>query len=179
MRVCVFSGSSNGAREQYAQAARDLADALAKRRCTVVYGGTNLGLMLELANAALAAGARVEGIITDQFLAEGIGHTALTEIVVAKTMHERKLTMFERSDAFIALPGGAGTLDELFESWTWRQIGIHSKPVGLLNTLGYYDGLIAFLEHAAREAFLKREYIDMLSVEDTPVKLLDAMGVAI
>jgi uncharacterized protein (TIGR00730 family) len=177
MRVCVFSGSSDGVGEDYALAARELAAALVNRGCTIVYGGTNLGLMLELADAALSHNGRVEGVITEQFLSEGIGHAGLSEIVVATSMHDRKMQMFNRSDAFIALPGGAGTLDEFFESWTWRQIGIHSKPVGLVNTLGYYDKLIEFLNHASDQGFLKRDYIAMLSVESSPVKLLDEMGI--
>jgi hypothetical protein len=173
--ICVFAGSSTGNRKEYAAAARELGSALAKRDLGVVYGGGHVGLMGQLADEALAAGGRVIGVITEALLAKEVGHKGLTELRVVKSMHERKATMADLADGFVALPGGFGTLDEFFEAITWAQLGIHRKPCGLLNIANYFDGLLAFIDHSVAEAFVRREYRDMLSVSTTPAGLLDLM----
>jgi len=154
-RVCVFCGASAGRGEAYAAAARGLGRALAERGIGVVYGGGRVGLMGLVADGALEAGGEVIGVITRLLMDKELGHTGVAELVVAETMHERKARMAELADAFIALPGGLGTLDELFEILAWAQLGIHSKPVGLLNTAGFYDSLMVFLDHVERELFLR------------------------
>jgi len=170
--VCVFCGSNPGARHVYAEAARALGRMLAERGLRLVYGGAAVGLMGTLADAALAAGGNVVGVIPGVLVAREIAHAGLTEIRVVDSMHERKSVMAELSDGFIALPGGAGTLEELFEVWTWSQLGLHRKPVGLLNVEGYFDALIAFLDHQTNERFMRREHRDMLLVDADPALLL-------
>ena len=170
--VCVFCGSNPGARHVYAEAARALGRTLAERGLRLVYGGAAVGLMGTLADAALAAGGNVVGVIPGVLVAREIAHAGLTEIRVVDSMHERKSVMAELSDGFIALPGGAGTLEELFEVWTWSQLGLHGKPVGLLNVEGYFDALIAFLDHQTDERFMRREHRDMLLVDADPALLL-------
>ena len=170
--VCVFCGSNPGARHVYAEAARALGRTLAERGLRLVYGGAAVGLMGTLADAALAAGGNVVGVIPGVLVAREIAHAGLTEIRVVDSMHERKSVMAELSDGFIALPGGAGTLEELFEVWTWSQLGLHRKPVGLLNVEGYFDALIAFLDHQTNERFMRREHRDMLLVDADPALLL-------
>ena len=170
--VCVFCGSNPGARLAYAEAARALGRTLVERGLRLVYGGAAVGLMGTLADAALAAGGTVVGVIPGTLVEREIAHAGLTEIRVVQSMHERKSVMAELSDAFIALPGGAGTLEELFEVWTWSQLGLHRKPVGLLNVEGYFDSLIAFLDHQTNERFMRREHRDMLLVADDPAVLL-------
>ena len=170
--VCVFCGSNPGARLAYAEAARALGRTLAKRGLRLVYGGAAVGLMGTLADAALAAGGTVVGVIPGTLVEREIAHAGLTEIRVVQSMHERKSVMAELSDGFVALPGGAGTLEELFEVWTWSQLGLHRKPVGLLNVEGYFDSLIAFLDHQTDERFMRREHRDMLLVADDPAVLL-------
>ena len=170
--VCVFCGSNPGARHVYAEAARALGRTLADRGLRLVYGGAAVGLMGTLADAALAAGGNVVCVIPGVLVAREIAHAGLTEIRVVDSMHERKSVMAELSDGFIALPGGAGTLEELFEVWTWSQLGLHRKPVGLLNVEGYFDALIAFLDHQTNERFMRREHRDMLLVDADPALLL-------
>lgn len=171
-RICVFCGSSPGARADYASAARRLGRVLAAQGLGVVYGGANVGLMAELANAVLAAGGELIGVIPRSLVERDVAHTGVTELRVVDTMHERKAMMTELADGFIALPGGLGTLDELFEILTWAQLGLHAKPCGLLNVAGYFDGLEAFLDHALRERFLRRAHRDLLLVGATPEDLL-------
>lgn len=154
-RVCVFCGASHGGRPEYSMAAFALGRGIAARGMTLVYGGGRAGLMGAVADAALAAGGKVIGVITTLLKDRELGHTGLTNLHIVDSMHERKSMMAEQADAFIALPGGLGTLDEIFEILAWAQLGIHSKPVGLLNTLGYYEPLMAFLDQADREKFLR------------------------
>ena len=174
-RVCVYAGSSSGARPEFAAAARELGTLLARRGIGVVYGGGNVGLMGALADAALAAGGEVIGVIPHHLAEKELGHTAVTQLHAVETMHERKARMAAESDGFIALPGGIGTIEELFESLTWLQLGLHAKPVGLLNVASYYDKLIAFLETMEAERFIRPEHRAMLLVESEPAPLLDRL----
>ncbi len=175
-RVCVFCGSNAGVRPEYADAARAVGRTLAARGLGLVFGGGNVGLMAEVANAALAQGGKVIGIIPDVLVLKELGHAGVTELHVVPSMHERKARMTELSDAFIALPGGLGTLEELFETLTWGQLGFHEKPVGLLNVLGYYDVLLRFLDHAVAEGFLKAKHRALLLPGDSTEALLDAFA---
>lgn len=172
-RVCVFCGSSEGGSPEYAGAARALAAELVGRGLGLVYGGGSVGLMGVLADAALARGGEVIGVIPRPLAAREIAHAGVSEMRVVESMHERKATMAGLVDGFIALPGGLGTLEETLEILTWAQLGIHRKPVGLLNVAGYYDGLLRMLGHAVREGFLRREYFALLLFADTPGELLD------
>lgn len=174
-RVCVFAGSSVGARAAYRHAAEELGRAIAGRRMGVVFGGGRIGLMGALADAALQAGGEVVGVIPAALEAKELGHTGLTELRVVRSMHERKATMADLADGFVALPGGWGTLDELFEILTWGQLGLHAKPCGLLNVDGYFDRLLAFMQHLMDERFVRPENAAMLSVATTPGALLDLM----
>lgn len=171
--VCVFCGSSNGNRPVYAESARRLGTLLAARGLGVVYGGAHCGLMGALADAALSAGGRVIGVIPEALQAKEIAHTGLTELRVVATMHERKALMAELADAFIALPGGFGTLDEFCEILTWAQLGIHRKPCGLLNLEGYYDPLLRLFDHAVGEGLLRRANRDMVIAETSIEALLE------
>jgi uncharacterized protein (TIGR00730 family) len=162
-----------GAREAYAEATRALGRAIASRRLRLVYGGAAVGLMGVLADAALKAGGEVVGIIPGALVEREIAHAGLTELHPVHSMHERKARMADRSDGFVALPGGAGTLEEFFEIWTWGQLGHHMKPVGLLNAEGFFDPLIRFLDSLERERFMRREHREMLIVEREPEALLD------
>jgi uncharacterized protein (TIGR00730 family) len=171
-RVCIYCGSSRGLRPEYAAAARHCGTVLAERGLTVVYGGGNVGLMGILADAALAARGEVIGVIPRQMVARELGHQGVTRLISVGSMHERKHKMAELSDAFLALPGGIGTMEELFEAFTWQQLGIHRKPVGVLNVEGYYDALAAFLAHMREERFLKPEHLDALVVEETVERIL-------
>jgi uncharacterized protein (TIGR00730 family) len=153
-RICVFAGSSIGARPEYAEAARTLGRELAGRGLGVVYGGASVGLMGELADAALAAGGEVIGVLPRNLFVKEVAHTGLTQMHSVGSMHERKALMSDLSDGFIALPGGFGTFDELFEIITWAQIGIHAKPIGLLDVCGYYAPLLTLIKHASREGFI-------------------------
>lgn len=175
--ICVFCGSSAGLRSEYAAGAAAMGRELGRRGLALVYGGGNIGTMGILARAALEAGATVTGVIPRK-LYELVDHVELDELVVAEDMHERKARMTARADAFIAMPGGIGTLDELFEAWTWRQLGYHDKPVGLFNVAGFYDGLLSFLRGVSTEGFLKASMLGDLIVETEPAALLDRLGQA-
>lgn len=172
-RICVFCGSSPGRSGSYAQASVDLAHALVARGLGLVYGGASVGLMGVLADAVLAAGGEVIGVLPEALVAYEVAHRGLADLRLVRTMSERKALMAELSNGFVALPGGTGTLDELFEVLTWSQLGEHVKPCGLLNVDGYFAQLISFLDHAVEERFLKREHRAMLMVETTPDALLD------
>lgn len=170
--VCVYCGSSPGRSPVYVESARNLARLLVRRGIGIVYGGARVGVMGALADAALEAGGAVTGVIPEVLVSEEVAHDGLSELIVTDSMHTRKRIMAERSDAFIALPGGIGTLEELFEIWTWTQLGIQDKPCGLLNVEGYYDGLVAFLAHAVGEQFLRSSHRDILSVSAEPAALI-------
>lgn len=174
-RVCVFCGSSPGIRPEYLAMARALGTALARRRLGLVYGGASVGLMGALADAALAAHGEVIGIIPRALDKREIAHRGLTELHIVDSMHTRKAMMAQRADAFIALPGGLGTLEELFEVMTWRLLGLHKKPAGLLDVGGYYGPLTAFLERTIDEGFLRREHL-ALEVATDPDVLLDRLA---
>ena len=164
MRLCVFCGSSAGNQPYYLEAAQQLGTTLAKAGITLVYGGAQVGLMGAVADAALAAGGQVIGVIPQHLVERELAHTGLTELRQVSSMHERKAMMADLSDGFIALPGGVGTFEELFEVWTWAQLGHHQKPCALFNAGGYYDKLIDFLDHAMTEGFMKQAYREMLIV---------------
>ena len=172
-RLCVFCGSSAGARAAYAETARALGVALVRRNIGLVYGGGSVGLMGALADAVLAEHGEVIGVIPGPLASRELAHPHLTEMRVVASMHERKATMAALVDGFIALPGGLGTLEETLEILTWAQLGIHRKPVGVLNVEGYYDGLLRFLSHAVREEFVRADYFALLLFADTPDELLD------
>jgi uncharacterized protein (TIGR00730 family) len=174
--ICVFSGSSSGAREQYTEAARSLGRELALGGVRVVYGGASVGLMAATADGALEAGGEVVGVIPRALIEKEIAHAGLTELRVTESMHERKALMGELSDGFIALPGGYGTLDELAEVLTWSQLGLQAKPCGLLDVAGYFDDLLAFLDHAVEEAFIRTEHRRLVLVETDPARLLETMN---
>jgi hypothetical protein len=173
--VCVFCGSQSGSRPEYAEAAAELAVVLAGRGISLVFGGGHVGLMGALADAGLAAGGRVVGIIPRHLMRPELAHRRLTELQVVASMHERKRAMAAASDAFVVLPGGYGTLEEMFEMVTWLQLQLQSKPVGILNIEGYFDPLLAFLRHAADEGFVRPEHWDLLIVEHSPALLLDRL----
>jgi len=172
-RVCVYAGSNAGARPEYTTAAEKLATVLVERGIGIVYGGGNVGLMGVLADTALAAGGEVIGVMPQSLVAREIGHRGLTELRIVASMHERKATMADLSDAFVALPGGVGTLEELVEVLTWSQLGLHAKPCALLDTSGYYAPLVAFFDHAVGEGFLRPQHREMLLVGDDPASLVD------
>jgi len=172
-RIAVFCGSSPGAQPAYGDVARTLGHLLAERGLGVVYGGASVGFMGTVARAAIEAGGEVIGVIPRSLADREVAFTGLADLRVVGTMHDRKLAMADLSDAFIALPGGLGTLEEVFEVWTWGQLGMHSKPCGLLNVSGYYDRLIAFLDHTAAEQFIEPEHRAMILVDDQPAALLD------
>jgi uncharacterized protein (TIGR00730 family) len=160
--VCVYCGSSLGALPVYAEAARALAREMVSDNIGLVYGGGNVGLMGVIADEVMRLGGEVTGVIPKALLDKEIGHHGLTRLHIVKDMHERKAMMADLSDGFIAMPGGIGTLEELFEVFTWSQLGFHSKPIGLLNVQGFYQGLIAFLEHVVTEGFLKEGQASLL-----------------
>jgi uncharacterized protein (TIGR00730 family) len=174
-RVCVFCGSSPGARPAYAEAAEELAALLVANGIGVVYGGGGVGLMGRLADAVLARGGEITGVIPDALVDREIGHPGVRDMRTVGSMHERKALMAELSDAFVALPGGIGTLEELVEVFTWSQLGLHRKPSGLLDVEGYYEELAAFLDHAVRERFLREEHRSTLIVEREPAALLERL----
>ena len=174
--VCVFCGSSPGGDPAYLAAARAIGGEIAGRGLKLVYGGAQVGLMGAVADAALAAGGEVVGVLPKALMIKEIGHAGLSRLEVVASMHERKARMAELSDGFIALPGGAGTLEEIFEIWTWGQLGFHGKPAGFLNVAGYYDRLAGFLDHTVAEAFVKPVHRDMLIFRDAPEALLAALA---
>jgi len=176
-RLCVFCGSSAGREPGYRHLAESLARALAERGIGIVYGGASVGLMGALADAALAAGGEVIGVIPQALIEREIGHRGLTELRIVGSMHERKALMAELADGFVALPGGVGTLEELFEVWTWAQLGLHAKPCALLDTDGFYAPLIAFLDHQVKAGFVRVAHRDMLLTAHSPEELLTAFAV--
>jgi uncharacterized protein (TIGR00730 family) len=173
--ICVFCGSNAGANPAYLESAAVVGRGLAQRGVRVVYGGATVGMMGTLADAARGAGGEVTGVIPQSIFDREIGHTGLDDLRVVGSMHERKALMAELSDAFIALPGGIGTLEELFEVYTWAQLGIHTKPLGLLDVAGYFQPLVAFLDHAVQERFLRPEMRTLLAVNDELDDLLGAL----
>ncbi|MFT3965678.1 MAG: TIGR00730 family Rossman fold protein [Sphingobium sp.] len=175
MRICVFLGSSTGVSSVYGEAARNFGALLARRGIGLVYGGGSIGLMGLIADGACAAGGEVVGIIPEALRAREQDHAGLSALHVVSTMHERKAMMAEMSDGFVALPGGIGTFEELFEVWTWAQLGYHAKPCALLNVNGFYDGMRGFIDHVVEEGFLRTPHRDMLMVHDDPGALLDAL----
>jgi len=173
--ICVYCGSADGVGQPYRLAARETGRLLAERGIRLIFGGGRTGLMGEVADAALAAGGEVVGVITRAMNTPALSHAGLSRLEVTETIHERKSRMHALADGFIALPGGFGTLDELFETITWGQIGIHEKPVGLLNTLNYYDPLLAVVEQGIREGFIFPEHRALLKHDVSPEALLKAM----
>jgi uncharacterized protein (TIGR00730 family) len=172
LTVCVYCGSRHGSRTEYTQAARELGRAIGERGWGLVYGGGKVGLMGEVADAVLAAGGHVRGVIPESLKRREVGHEGLHELHVVPDMHQRKRLMAEHADMFVALPGGIGTFEELYEVWTWRQLGYHDKPIGLLNTAGFYDGLLAFMRHTVAEGFLDAAQNAVPQVDAQPVELL-------
>lgn len=170
--ICVYCGACTGAHADYRSAASEMGTLLAREGITMVFGGGNVGLMGIAADAALAAGGRVIGVITETFVEMDLAHRGLTELRVVRSMHERKLAMVESSDAFIALPGGIGTGEEILEAFTWSQLGIHLKPCGLLNVRGFFDGMISQLQHMVDEQFLSAEQFSQLIVETEAESML-------
>lgn len=173
--LCVYCGASSGHSPLYASAAVDLAAELVRRNIKLVYGGGNIGLMGRLADAVLERGGSVAGVIPQGLMDREVGHQGLTILHVVKDMHERKALMAELSDGFIAMPGGMGTLEELFEMLTWSQLGFHAKPIGLLNTGGFYDGLLRFMDHQVAEGFLRPDQANLLMHESRPDELIERM----
>jgi len=176
LSLCVYCGSRTGADPAYASAAAAVGELIGRRGWRLVYGGGRAGLMGIVADAALAAGASVVGVIPSTLMERELGHPGLDELHVVETMHERKQMMAERSDAFLALPGGIGTFEELFEVWTWRQLGYHDKPVGLLNVGGYYDTLLDFLGITERQGFVQPAQRQLLQVDTDPAGLLAVLA---
>lgn len=174
--VCVYCGSSNGNDPAYLAAAHALGDALLNNNLTLVYGGASVGLMGAVADRVMAGGGRVVGVIPKGLLEKEVAHHGITELHVTASMHERKTKMAELADAFIALPGGIGTLEELFEAWTWTQLDFQRKPVGVLNVLGYFDGLLRFLDHSVDAGFLKPAHRTMLAASEDSATLLDRLA---
>lgn len=175
-RICVFCGSSAGTDPVHAEAARRLGQEIARRGLGLVYGGGHIGLMGIVADAALAGGGEVIGVIPQALADLEVAHNGLSALHVTRSMHERKAMMADLADGFIALSGGIGTFEELFEIWTWGQLGVHSKPVGLLNIAGFYDPLIAFLDSVVSSGFLSQRHRDMLVLANDPAAMLDAMA---
>lgn len=175
-RVCVFCGSSPGVKPAYAAAAREMGTRLAERGIGVVYGGGKVGLMGVVADAAMAAGGEVIGVIPEGLVAREVGHAGVTELRVVRTMHERKAAMADLSDAFVALPGGFGTWEEYFEVLTWAQLGIHPKPCGLLNVEGYYGPLLAMMDRAAAEGFVRAEHRASVLEAVEPARMLELLA---
>lgn len=176
--VCVYCGSRHGSLPAYADAARTLGRLIGERGWRLVYGGGKVGLMGVVADAVLAHGAPVVGVIPQTLKQREVGHLELTELHVVADMHQRKRMMAERADAFVALPGGIGTFEELFEVWTWRQLGYHDQPIGLLNVAGYYDGLLSFLDGSVTQGFLDAAHRHTLLEDCDAARLLDRLYAA-
>ena len=172
-RICVFTGSSPGARSEYADAARQLGRLLVERGYGLVYGGGNVGLMSVVADAVLEQRGEIIGVIPELLVDKELAHRGLSDLRIVKSMHERKAVMAELSDGFIGLPGGIGTMEEFFEVLSWAQLSLHDKPCGLLNVSGYYQHLIRFLDHTVDQGFLKPKHRALLVVEKDPHRLLD------
>ncbi|GAB3583888.1 TIGR00730 family Rossman fold protein [Amycolatopsis endophytica] len=175
-RICVFCGSSAGGDAVYTDAATGLGKLLAERGIGLVYGGASVGLMGAVANGALQAGGEVIGVIPEHLKRVEIAHHDLSELIVTADMHERKAKMAELADAFLALPGGAGTLEELAEVWTWAQLGLHGKPIGLVDVAGYYRPFGEFIDHMVTEKFLREQHRDLIFVDEDPAVLLDSFS---
>ena len=173
--VCVYCGSSYGARPVYAEAAKAFGRALVQADLALIYGGGSVGLMGTIADEVLARGGRAIGVIPELLMNKEVGHKGLTELHVVPDMHQRKKKMADLSDAFVSMPGGVGTFEELFEVYTWAQLRYHEKPVALLNIDNYYDPLLAMLKHTVEEGFMRAPFLDMLQVESDPVKLIGAL----
>lgn len=172
-RICIFTGSRYGKSPEYAAVAVQLGRELVARGCGLVYGGGNVGLMNAIADTVLDSGGEVIGVIPNSLVSREVAHRGLTELRVVQSMHERKAVMAELSDGFIAMPGGIGTMEEIFEVLSWAQLGLHDKPCGLLNAAGYYDPLIQFLDHAVSADFIKPQHRALMIVEERPAALLD------
>lgn len=175
-RICVFAGSSLGIRPAYREAAAALGRVMAARGLDLVYGGAHVGLMGVIADAVLAGGREVIGVIPQALVTRELAHTGLTDLRIVHSMHERKAMMADLADGFIALPGGWGTVEELFEILTWSQLRIHDKPCGVLNVDGYFDRLLAFVDHSVEEGFVRPAYRRLISASDEPAKLLDELA---
>lgn len=175
-RVCVFCGSSFGVRDEYATVARALGAALVERGMGLVYGGASVGIMGVIADAVLAAGGEVIGVIPQALVDKEVAHGNLADLRIVSSMHERKATMADLADGFIALPGGFGTLEELFEVLTWAQLGMHGKPCALLDVDGYFDGLLQFVDHAIAQGFIRPEHRSLILVDRSPGGLLDRLA---
>ena len=171
-RICVFCGSNSGSDPAYSEAARNLGRLLARNGIGLVYGGGSVGLMGEVADAVLSAGGEAIGVIPHALWAREVGHHGLTDLRIVETMHDRKALMADLADAFMALPGGLGTLEEIFEIWTWSQLGLHAKPVGFLDVNGFYESLMVFLDRAARERFVKETHRAIALIDSDPERLL-------
>jgi uncharacterized protein (TIGR00730 family) len=174
-RICVFCGSSAGSQSEYRTCAEELGAELTRRNIGLVYGGGNVGLMGAIADSVLNAGGEAIGVIPEHLMAREIGHKRLSKLHIVHSMHERKALMADLSDAFIALPGGFGTLEEFFEVLTWSQLGLHMKPCGIINALGYFTPLLTMLDHAVKERFLKPQNRALVLACDTPTELLEAV----
>lgn len=170
--ICVFCGSSNGLGDSYIASAKKLGEAIVDGGFGLVYGGASVGTMGAIADSVLEAGGQVTGVIPQSIADLEVAHTGLTALEVVEDMHQRKARMMRLSDGFIAMPGGLGTLDEIFEALTWLQLGFHSKPCAVLNTNGYYDKLLAFLDHASQQGFAKQSHVDQLLRADTPDEVM-------
>lgn len=170
--ICVYCGANAGASPRFAEQARALARSLVERNLSLVYGGGKVGLMGVIADEVLRLGGEVTGVIPTALVEREVGHTGLTRQFIVKDMHERKAMMAQLADGFIAMPGGLGTLEELFEMLTWAQLGIHSKPIGLLNVDGYYDGLVSFVRHATEQELVRPQHAALMMVESEPAALL-------
>jgi uncharacterized protein (TIGR00730 family) len=173
--ICVYCGANAGVGPAYAEAARALGRALVDQNLSLVYGGGNVGLMGIIADEVLRVGGEVTGVIPTQLVEREVGHTGLTRQFIVKDMHERKAMMAELADGFIAMPGGMGTLEELFEMLTWSQLGIHAKPIGLLNVDGFYDGLVGFVQHASEQGFIRPQHATLMMAESDPAVLLERL----
>ncbi|MEQ8312575.1 MAG: TIGR00730 family Rossman fold protein [Gammaproteobacteria bacterium] len=171
--VCVYCGSASGAHEDYLKLARDLGEELVRRELKLIYGGASIGLMGEVANTVLKAGGEVIGVLPHDLFRREVPHHGLTQLIEVNSMHERKAKMAELADGFIALPGGLGTLEELFEILTWAQLGLHDSPCGMLNVRGYFDSLNQFLDQSVREGFIRPHHRSMLMLDNSPGRLLD------